>query len=294
MSNRIHPSAVIHPTAVIGKDVEIGPCAVVGPGVTIGDRARLLPHCHIVTRTTIGTDSLICTSAVLGGDPQDLKFKGEDTDLIIGDRTRIGEFATINRGTGIGGGKTAIGSDCMIMAYVHIAHDCIIGDKVVITNSCQLAGHIHIEDQAWVSGGCMVHHFVTIGSMSFVAPASGIGFDIPPYMIVEGFRTDCRVRTLNLEGLKRRNVPEESINNLKKAFKIIYRQNKTQAEAIDELAASELSKDEYVLNLLDHLRASHEGIQNRALERFRTDKTRKIYSTGNTVVSSKDTVVESL
>ena len=291
MSNRIHPTAVIHPTAIIGDNVEIGPFAVVGPGVKIGDRTKLLPHCHIVTRTTMGNDCLICTSAVVGGDPQDLKFRGEDTDLVIGDRSRIGEFATVNRGTGVGGGKTSVGSDCMIMAYVHIAHDCHIGNNVVITNSSQLAGHIHIEDRAWISGACLLHHFVTIGTLSFVAPSSGVGFDIPPYMIVEGFRDACRVRTLNMEGLKRKQVPEDSIAALKQAFRIIYRQNKTQAEAIEELATSPLSADSYVSNLLNHLRASNAGVQNRALERFRTDKARKIYSTGDTIVETKDDAV---
>ncbi len=170
MTDRIHSSAIIHPSAQLGQDVEVGPFAVVGPDVVVGDGSKLLPHCHVVKRTTIGKNCTICTSAVVGGDPQDLKFKGEDTDLIIGDRTRIGEFATINRGTGIGGGKTVIGRDCMIMAYVHIAHDCIIGNNVVITNLSQLAGHITIEDQAWVSGLGLINHYVTVGSMSFVAP----------------------------------------------------------------------------------------------------------------------------
>ncbi len=284
MSKSIHPSAVIDPSAVVGDGVDIGPFVVVGPDVVLGDRVRLLPGCHIVKRTVLGADCVVCTSAVVGGDPQDLKFRGELTDLVVGDRTRIGEFVTINRGTGVGGGKTVVGNDCMIMAYVHIAHDCVIGDGVVITNSTQLAGHIKIEDQAWVSGGCMVHHFVTIGAMSFVAPCSGIGFDIPPYMIAEGFRTDCRIRTLNHEGLKRRNVPDESISALKKAFKIIYRQNKTQEEAIAELDASPLANDPFVRNLLEHIRASNAGVQNRARERYRIDKTRKIYSTGDTVV----------
>lgn len=287
MRNRIHPSSVVHPSAVIGRDVEIGPFVVVGPDVVVGDRCRLMPHCHIVTRTTLGVDCQICTSAVIGGDPQDLKYKGEDTDLVIGDRTRIGEFATINRGTGIGGGRTEIGNDCMIMAYVHVAHDCYIGNNVVITNSCQLAGHILIEDQAWVSGGCMIHHFVTIGSMSFVAPASGVGLDIPPYVIAEGFRSDFKVRKLNYEGLKRRNVPDESIMNLKRAFKITYRQNKTQEEAIKELQESELAQDPYVLNFLRHLISSSEGEQGRARERYRADKTRKIYSTGSTTIAKR-------
>jgi UDP-N-acetylglucosamine acyltransferase len=282
MSN-IHPSAVIHTSAIIGEDVEIGPFVVVGPEVKIGDRTKLMPHSHIVCRTTMGTDCVVCSSAVVGGDPQDLKFKGEKTDLVIGNHTRIGEFCTVNRGTGVGGGKTMVGDNCMIMAYVHIAHDCAIGNGVVITNSTQLAGHIRIEDQAWVSGACLVHHFVTIGSMSFVAPCSGIGFDIPPYMIVEGFRSACRVRSLNLEGLRRRQVPDDSITALKKAFRILYRQDNTQEEAIAALSGSELKQDKYVANLLRHIKAAHEGVQNRALERFRTDKA----PGGGTVIMEK-------
>ncbi len=282
MSNRIHPSAVIDPSAVLGEDVDIGPFVVIGPDVRVGDRCRLLPHSHVVMRTTLGTDCVVSSSAVIGGDPQDLKFKGEPTDLVVGDRTRIGEFVTINRGTGVGGGKTTVGSDCMIMAYVHIAHDCVIGNGVILTNSCQFAGHVHVEDLAWVSGSCLVHHFATIGAMSFVAPVSGVGCDVPPYMIVEGFRSECKVRTLNLEGLRRRKVPEESIDALKKAFRIVYRKNLTVEEALAEAGGLELAKDAYVSNLLAHIRASNDGVQNRALEKFRTDKTRKIYSTGQT------------
>ncbi len=288
MAERIHPSAIIHPSAVLGKDVEIGPFAVVGPDVVIGDGAKLMPHCHVVKRTTVGKNCVICTSAVVGGDPQDLKFKGENTDLVIGDRSRIGEFATINRGTGIGGGQTKIGNDCMIMAYVHIAHDCIIGNNVVITNLSQLAGHITIEDQAWISGSCLIHHFVTVGAMSFIAPASGLGVDIPPYMIAEGFRATVRVRNLNLEGLRRRHVPEESIALLKKAFKIIYRQENTQEAAIAILEGSELVADSYVSNLLNHLKASNAGVQNRALERFRNDKNPHLLRSGDTKMLEKD------
>ncbi|MCC8107631.1 MAG: acyl-ACP--UDP-N-acetylglucosamine O-acyltransferase [Planctomycetes bacterium] len=292
MKNRIHPSASIHPTAVLGEGVDIGPFVVIGPEVKIGDRARLMPHSHIVTRTVLGNDCHICTGAVVGGDPQDLKFRGEPTDLYIGDRTRIGEFATVNRGTGVGGSKTKVGSDCMIMAYVHIAHDCIIGNNVVITNSSQLAGHIHIEDQAWVSGSVLVHHFVTIGSMSFVAPCSGVAVDIPPYVIVEGFRDSCKVRTLNMEGLKRRQVPHESIGNLKRAFKILYREKNTRDEAIAILNDSPIGTDPYVKNLLDHIVAARNGVQNRALERYRADKSRTISSSGSTVIVAKDELAD--
>lgn len=288
MSNSIHPTAVVHPSAELGEDVDIGPFAVVGPKVKVGDRTRLLPHCHIVTRTVLGADCVVCSSAVIGGDPQDLKFRGEDTDLVVGDRSRIGEFVTLNRGTGVGGGVTRVGNDCMIMAYVHVAHDCIIGNGVVITNCTQLAGHIHIEDLAWLSGSCMVHHFVTVGAMSFVAPGSGLGFDVPPYCIVEGFRDNCKVRTLNMEGLKRRQVPEDSQSDLRKAFKIMYRQNLTQEEAIAALTESNLAADPYVSNFLEHIKASNAGVQNRALERFRTDKTRQIYRTGDTKVVGEE------
>ena len=276
MTTNIHPTACIDPGAVVGEGAEIGPYVVVGPDVRIGARAKLLPHCHIVARTTIGDDCYICSSAVVGGDPQDLKFKGEDTDLIIGNRTRIGEFATINRGTGVGGGKTVIGSNCLIMAYVHIAHDCMVGDNVVITNNTQLAGHIKIEDHAWLSGGCLLHHFTTVGSMSFVAPWSGVGFDVPPYMIIEGVRQNAKVRGLNVEGMRRRSVPEESLTALRKAFKIVYRRSDTMEDAIANLGDSDVAADPYVANLLEHLKASHAGVGGRALERYRTDKTRAL------------------
>lgn len=282
MKSRIHPSAVIHPAASLGADVEIGPFVVIGPKVEIGDRARIMPHAHIVTRTRVGSDCQICSSAVVGGDPQDLKFKGEDTDVIIGSRTRIGEFATINRGTGVGGGVTSIGDDCLIMAYVHVAHDCLIGNQVIITNCTQLAGHIRIEDQAWISSSCQIHHFVTIGSMSFLAPSSGLHFDVPPYVIVEGFRDTCQVRALNLEGLHRRNVAAESIAALKKAFRTIYRQEgKTRAETLAELAQADISRDPCVANLLAHVKASYEGKQNRALEKFRSDRSKPVSGVEN-------------
>ncbi|MDR2390757.1 MAG: acyl-ACP--UDP-N-acetylglucosamine O-acyltransferase [Planctomycetota bacterium] len=281
MSGHIHPSAVIHRTAEIGRDVEIGPFAVIGPHVRVGDRSRLLSHSHLVTHTTIGAECHVCSAAVVGGDPQDLKYRGEETTLVVGDRTRIGEFATLNRGTGIGGGETRIGSDCLIMAYVHIAHDCILGDHVILTNCTQLAGHIRIEDYAWISGSCLIHHFVTIGSLSFVGPNSGVGFDVPPYVLAEGFRTDCRIRTLNIEGMHRWGVPAESVSALKKAFRILFRQeDKTRAETIGEIADSELSRDPCVANLLAHVRASHEGKQGRALERLRAANHTRVMSTG--------------
>jgi acyl-[acyl-carrier-protein]--UDP-N-acetylglucosamine O-acyltransferase len=279
MSCKIHPSSYVDSTAELGEDVEIGPFAVVGPNVKIGDRSVLMPHCHIVTRTTIGSDTRIYTSAAIGGDPQDMKYKGEDTDLIIGNNSRIGEFTTVNRGTGVGGGKTVIGDNALIMAYVHVAHDCIIGDNVIITNSTQLAGHVVIEDHAWISGACLFHHFVTVGTMSFVAPASGVRVDIPPYTIADGFKENTRVRSLNLEGLRRKNVPNDSVEALKEAYRLLYRRNLTQLEAVAKVEEKGLAQDPYVKNLIEHIAASNAGFQSRALERYRTDKTRQFTTT---------------
>ncbi|MDR1613123.1 MAG: acyl-ACP--UDP-N-acetylglucosamine O-acyltransferase [Planctomycetota bacterium] len=276
METSIHALASVDPGAEIGEGARIGPFAVVGPGVRIGPRTVLMPHCHIVARTAIGADCVVSSSAVVGGDPQDMKYRGEDTNLVIGDRTRIGEFATVNRGTGVGGGVTAIGDDVLIMAYAHVAHDCVIGNGVVLTNSCQLAGHVRIEDQAWISGLCAVHHFVTIGAMSFVTPRSNVRFDVPPYMIGDGFDNTLRVRGVNVEGLARRRIPDASVRALKAAYRALYRGERPIAAAVAGLAGSELAKDPYVLNVLNHIEGSLAGYQNRALERYRTDKTRQI------------------
>ncbi|MDR0362068.1 MAG: acyl-ACP--UDP-N-acetylglucosamine O-acyltransferase [Planctomycetota bacterium] len=276
MKTSIHEWASVDPGAEIGEGAQIGPFVVVGPKCRIGARTVLLPHCHVVARTTIGADCVVSSSAVVGGDPQDMKFHGEDTDLVIGDRTRIGEFATINRGTGVGGGCTSIGDDVLVMAYTHVAHDCVVGNGVVITNNCQLAGHIHIEDHAWVSGLCAVHHFVTIGSMSFVAPHSTLRADVPPYMLADGSEGPLRIRNVNLEGLRRRQFPDEHLAALQKAYRALYRSDKPIAVAVKELAGTELAKDPCVLNVMRHIEGSLAGYQNRALERYRTDKTRQI------------------
>ena len=276
MSGKIHPNAVVHPSAVIHENVEIGPGAVVGADVTIGSGSKLHPFSHIVCNTTIGENCEIHSGAVVGGDPQDLKFKGEKTFLTIGDRNQIRECVTINRGTGAGGGKTVIGNENLIMAYVHIAHDCVLGNRVIITNSTGLAGHIHIEDMAIISGMSAIHHFVTIGSLAFVAGMSGVRHDVPPYVIVDGHKDYARVRALNIEGLKRKQTPKESIEFLKEAFKIIYRRELTLAQAFSEIETSGLGNDPYVRNLVEHLHASQDGHQGRALEKFRTDNSKNI------------------
>ncbi|MCX7935388.1 MAG: acyl-ACP--UDP-N-acetylglucosamine O-acyltransferase, partial [Planctomycetota bacterium] len=204
MAAKIHPTAVVSLDAEIGDNVEIGPFSVIGPRVRIGDGTRLRNHVTVVSHTAIGCGCDIYPQAVLGGEPQDLKFRGEESVLVIGDHNIIRECVTINRGTALGGGRTVIGDRNLIMAYVHIAHDCRIGNQCVITNCAQLAGHIVVEDMAIISGMVAVHHFVTIGTLSFVAGLSAVRTDVPPYMIVDG--NPARVRKLNLEGLRRRGV----------------------------------------------------------------------------------------
>lgn len=270
MAMTIHPSALIHPTAELAEDVEIGPGAIVGPRVRIGARTRLRAQAQIISDTVIGSDCDIYPNAIVGGEPQDLKYKGEQTELLIGDGNIIREFVTINRGTALGGGKTVLGNNNLIMAYVHIAHDCQIGNRVVITNGAQLAGHIHVEDFAIISGMVLIHHFVTVGTMSFCAPYSGHRVDVPPYVIADGI--PARVRKLNLEGLRRHKVPAESIQALKLAFKAVYRSELPRHEALAKIEASPYASDPYVRNLVAHFRASEAGYQGRALEAFRKDR----------------------
>ncbi len=272
MSANIHPTAVIDRSAEIADGVVIEAYAIVGPRVVIGENTRVRSHAHIVCDSVIGRNCDIHPGSVLGGDPQDLKYKGEESRFVMGDNNIVRECVTINRGTGLGGGRTVIGNNNLLMAYSHIAHDCIIDNHVIITNCAQLAGHIRIEDMAIVSGMVGIHHFVTVGTMSFLAGFSAVRTDVPPYMIVDG--APARVRKLNLEGLKRRQVPQESIDALKKVFRMIYRSEMSRAEAVAKIRETELASDPVVRNLLDHYGASEAGYQGRALEAFRQDNCR--------------------
>lgn len=271
MSGKIHSTAVVDPSASLGADVEIGPYVTIGPQVTIGDRTRLLPNCHILRRTTLGSDCIVSPTAILGGAPQDVKYTNEETDLRIGDRTRIGEFATLHRGT-VGGGVTIVGDDCMIMAYSHVAHDCRLGNHVIIANASHLSGHTHIEDRATLSGGCLVHQFVTLGTMAFLNPTSFLKQDVPPYMIAQALDGGSTVRfVLNQVGLERNNVPKESIAALRKACRLLFHRKNaaTLSDAAAEVSELDIMADTYVANLVDHVRASLAGRKMRALERKR-------------------------
>lgn len=232
---QIHSSAVVHPSAVIGKDVVIGANTFIGQDVMIGDRTVLESNIVVEKWTKIGQDCHIHYGSVVGGAPQDKKYAGEQTWLVIGDRNLIREYVTINRGTKVSGkGETRIGNDNLILAYSHVAHDCILEDNVVITNGTALAGHVHIESNAVIGGMTAITQFVRIGQGSMVGAFSKIIKDIPPYTLFDG--NPGQVHGLNIVGLRRSNCSSTALNELKKTYKILYRSDKNKKQALDAIA----------------------------------------------------------
>jgi len=228
----IHPTAIIHPNAQLHPTVQVGPYAVIGDRVTIGAGTVIDPHVVVGKFVEIGKENHIFSGAVIGGDPQDLKFDGAESWVEIGDRNRIREYVTINRATAEGA-KTIVGNDNLLMAYVHVAHDCAIEDNVVISGSVSLAGHVHIESRAVLGGMVGIHQFVHIGSYAMLGGMSRVVQDVPPFMLVEG--NPALIRSLNLVGLKRAGITREEVSQLKKAFRLLYRSGHTIREAIDQL-----------------------------------------------------------
>lgn len=229
----IDARAVIDPSARIGNNVTIGPFSVIGKDVEIGDGSWIGPHVVINGPTRIGQDNRIFQFASIGEIPQDKKFHGEDSELVIGDRNTIRENVTINRGTADGGGITRIGSDNWLMAYIHIAHDCIIGNHTIFSNAASLAGHVQIDDYAILGGFTLVHQFCRIGAHAFCGMGSAISKDVPPYMIVNG--NPAQPHGLNSEGLKRQQFSKETQQALREAYKIIYRSGLTTQEALTQM-----------------------------------------------------------
>jgi UDP-N-acetylglucosamine acyltransferase len=229
----IHPTAIIDSSAEIADGVSIGAYSVIGPDVVIGAGTWIGPHVVINGPTQIGCDNKIFQFASVGEVPQDLKFSGEDTRLEIGDRNTIREFATINRGTGVGGGVTRIGHDNLLMAYIHIAHDCIIGNHAILSNNASLAGHVTVADHVILGGFTLVHQFCAIGQHVFAGMGSAIAKDVPPYLIVTG--APAEPHGLNKVGLKRRGFSEERLRQLSRAYKLLYRQGLSLEEASTQL-----------------------------------------------------------
>lgn len=229
----IDSRAVIDPKAELDEGVTVGPFAVIGPGVRIGKETSVGPHTVIQGSTTIGVGNRIFQFASIGEAPQDKKYAGEDTRLEIGDRNVIREFTTLNRGTVQDEGATWIGSDNLLMAYTHVAHDCRIGDNVILANAASLGGHVTIEDWAILGGFAIVHQFCRVGAHSFSAMGSVIAKDIPPYVTVGGH--PAAPHGINSEGLRRRGFDNEALQNIKRAYKLLYKEHLKLNEAADAL-----------------------------------------------------------
>ncbi len=237
---QISPLAIVEEGAEIGEGVEIGPYAYISSEAKIGDRTVIGQCARIDGDTEIGEDCRIFSHAVVGSIPQDLKFHGEKVKLIIGDRNTIREFTLINPGTEGGGGVTKIGDDNLLMGYVHIAHDCIIGNRCIFANAATLAGHVEVGDGVVVGGMTPIHQFVKIGDMAMIAGASALSQDIPPYCLAEGNR--AVLRGLNLTGL-RRHLPREIVNELRVAYKELFERGKPLKEAAESLLKSSKSDE---------------------------------------------------
>jgi UDP-N-acetylglucosamine acyltransferase len=244
----IDPHAVIDPSAELAAGVSVGPFAVIGAGVTIGRGTRVGPHTVINGPTRIGEDNHIYQFASVGDAPQDKKYAGEPTRLEIGDRNTIREFVTINRGTIQDEGVTRIGNDNWIMAYVHIAHDCRIGDHTIFANNASLAGHVRVEDYVILGGFTLVHQFCSIGAHALTAFGSGISMDVPPYVTVGGM--PAHAHGMNMEGLRRRGFSEAARRTLKQAYKLLYRENLSLQDALVRLR--ELAAGCHEVELLVH------------------------------------------
>ncbi len=233
METSLHPTAVIGPKAHIGKGVTIGPYAVIEDDVVIGDNTEIGPHVQIADGARLGKECRVFAGAVLSTIPQDLKFEGEKTYLHVGDRTVIREYVTLNRGTKASG-QTVIGSDNLIMAYVHAGHDCIIGDHVIIANSVQFGGHCEVDDYAVVGGLAGVHQFVRIGKYAMVGGVAKATLDVPPYVMAGGNET-FRFEGLNSIGLKRRGFSSDTINVVREVYRIIFQSGLLLANALEKV-----------------------------------------------------------
>ncbi|MCL4737543.1 MAG: acyl-ACP--UDP-N-acetylglucosamine O-acyltransferase [Burkholderiaceae bacterium] len=258
---RIHPTAIVDPAAELAADVVVGPFAVIGAGVVIGGGTEVGAHAVVEGPTTIGRDNRIHAHAVLGGAPQDMKYRGEPTSLVVGDRNTIREFCTFNRGTAQDAGVTRVGDDNWIMAYVHLAHDVQLGSRCILANNATLAGHVHVGDWAIVGGLTGVHQFCHIGAHAMTGFQSHVSQDVPPFMTVSG--NPLAVHGFNAEGLRRRGFSRDRLALVKQMHRLLYRDGLTleaARAAIEGLRGSVDGGDADIALVLDFLAASTRGI----------------------------------
>jgi UDP-N-acetylglucosamine acyltransferase len=277
--NRIHPSAVVDPKAELGDDIEIGALSYVGPHVRLSDGCILQPRVTLLGPADFGPRNAFYPGCVLGAAPQDLKYRGSPTRLSVGADNIFREHVTAHRGTEtdpLSGGVTRIGNHNLIMVGVDVAHDVMIGNDVIIANSVQLAGHICVEDCAVIGGVAALHQFVTVGRYSYIAAVARIAHDVPPYMKVFGY--EQAVRGVNLEGLRRWRLPEDSVRKIRQAARLLYARQGEQSplrtrEALQEIEANGLIADEHVRYLVEFLKRKLEiGVFGRVRAHFRTDR----------------------
>jgi len=253
---QIHPSAIISSKAKIESSAIVGPYSIIGEKVSIGANTVVGAHCVIEGNTAIGNDCQIFTGAVIGSKPQDLKFKGEDVFLEIGNNNIIREYCTLNPGTGQGG-KTTVGDNNLLMAYSHIAHDCRVGSGCVLANNSTLAGHVTIEDRAVVGGIVAIHQFVRVGMLSIIGGCSKVVQDIPPFSTCDGH--PARVYGLNLIGLRRKGVSRESIKQIDQAFRLIFNSGLSAKHAVEKVE-KELAATEEINYLVNFIKSSERGL----------------------------------
>lgn len=248
---QIHPSSIVSETAQLSDDVVIGPFCTIGPNVKLGKGVRLISHVVVDGHTEIGEETVVYPFAVLGTAPQDLKFKGEQSQLIIGARNKIRENVTMNPGTEHGGMKTVVGSDCLFMVGSHVAHDCQVGNRVILANNATLAGHVHVGDFAILGGLSAVHQFVRIGAHAMIGGMSGVESDVIPYGLVKGERAS--LHGLNLVGMERRGYTRDDVVTARNAYKAIFHATGTLAERI-ESASDEFISNSAVAEMISFLR----------------------------------------
>jgi UDP-N-acetylglucosamine acyltransferase len=257
VSGLLHPQAHIDPSARLGKGVRVGPFAVIGPGVEIGDGTEVGAGAQIQGPARIGRENRIFPQACIGFEPQDLKFRGEEVFLEIGDRNQFREFTTVHRGTSKGGAVTRIGSDGLFMAYAHIAHDCQVGDRVIFANNATLAGHVEVHDDATISAFTAVHQFCRVGRHAYVGGFSVVTMDALPFVKTVGQKPACY--GLNRIGLQRKGVEAESLRRLDEAVRILVRSRLNTAQALERLRA-ELAGDPQVDYLIDFVETAKRGV----------------------------------
>ncbi len=256
MTGKIHPTAIVSPKARIGNNVKIGPFSVIEDFVVLGDGVEIGPYVHVCGYTTIGDNTKIFTGAVLGTPPQDLKYSGEKTTLEIGKNNIIREYVMINPGTSASG-KTVIGDNNLLMAYVHIAHDCKVGSGCIIANVGTLAGHVVVGDRVVIGGLTAIHQFTRIGDYAILGGCSKVVQDVPPFGMADGH--PARIHSINFVGLKRAGFSKEDINIIKRAYNILFFSGHSRSVALD-LLKKEFSGNDYIMNLVDFVSKSKRGI----------------------------------